>query len=83
MEAVQSGDEEVQHTSELDVVKAELATASADLKKTNELNDEAWFVALASIALCFPFTPLHGCHIPHMGITSMRQKRQLPPCYLD
>ena len=34
MEAVQSGDEEVQHTSELDVVKAELATASVNLKKT-------------------------------------------------
>ena len=34
MEAVQSGDDEVQHRSELDVVKAELATASEYLKKT-------------------------------------------------
>ena len=33
MEAGQSGDDEVQHTSELNVVKAELATVSEDLKK--------------------------------------------------
>ena len=70
MEAVHSCDEEVQHTSELDVVKAELARASVNLKKKNELNDKAWFVVWASTALCFPFTPLHGCHIQHMGITT-------------
>ena len=34
MEGMQSGDEEVQHTSELDEVQTELATASVDLKKT-------------------------------------------------
>ena len=44
MEAVQSGDEEVQHTSELDVVKAGLATASVDLKKTMSLMIEACMV---------------------------------------
>ena len=33
MEAVQSGDEEVQHMRELDVIKAGLATASVDLNK--------------------------------------------------
>ena len=26
-------------------------------------NDEAWFVAWARLVLCFPFTPLHGCHM--------------------
>ena len=34
MEAVQSGADEVPQRSELDVVKAELATASEDLRKT-------------------------------------------------
>ena len=83
MEAVQSGDEKVQHKSELDAVKAGLATASVDLMKTmHELNDEAWFVAWASLALCFQFTPLHGCHIQHMGVNSMRRMKQLPLCYL-
>ena len=33
MEAVQSGDDQVQHRSELDVVNAQLVTASKDLKK--------------------------------------------------
>ena len=79
MEAVQSSDEEVQHMSELEVVKAGLATASVHVctfKANNELNDEAWFVAWASLTLCFPFTPLHGCHIQHMGVTIQHEAEE-------
>ena len=78
---MQSGDEEVQNTSELDVFKAELATSSVDLKKimSGMMRPGLWHGPASPFV---PFIPLHGCHIQHIGLTSMRRKRQLPPRYL-
>ena len=45
MESVQNRDEEVQHKSELNVFKAELATASEDLKETMNCMMRPAFVA--------------------------------------